>query len=148
MTNYPDVITLLPHRPPMLLVDRLLDVEEKKGRVEAVIGEDHLFLRKDGTLLPETCCELIAQGFGACEGYRRTQKGLSLEGGGYLASLRDMEILLPVRAGDVLTVKTEKVDDCFDTHIVHGEVYCQTKKVAQATVYIFIFQGEAPAPTL
>ncbi|MBQ3667145.1 MAG: hypothetical protein II913_03700 [Elusimicrobiaceae bacterium] len=144
MTTYPCVSSLIPHRPPMLLVSRVLDVQEKTGSAEAPIKADHLFLRKDGTLLPETCCELIAQGYGVCEAYRRTQKGLTIEGGGYLATLRDMEIFAPARAGDVLTVRTEKMDECFGTYIVRGEVFCNKQKLAQATVYIFMWQGEPP----
>ena len=78
MATYPEVTSLIPHRPPMLWVSRVLDVQEKTGVAEALIGPDHLFLRPDGTLLPETCCELVAQGFGVCEAYRRTQKGLTI----------------------------------------------------------------------
>lgn len=148
MPVYPEIISLIPHRPPMLLVRRLLDVQEKTGTAEAVIGDNHLFLRKDGTLLPETCCELIAQSFGACEACRRQQKGLSLEGGGYLASVRDMESFVPARVGDTLTIQTEKIDGMFGTYIVRGEVFCNEVKLAQTTVYIFMWQGDAPTQAL
>ena len=148
MPTYPPVLSLIPHRPPMLLVSRVLDVQEKTGSAEAVIDKNHLFLRQDGTLLPETCCELIAQGFGVCEAYRRTQKGLTIEGGGYLANLRDMEIFAPAHCGDILTIKTQKVDECFNTHIVYGEVFRNGDKLAQATVYIFMWQADASAQTL
>ena len=148
MTVYPEVISLIPHRPPMLLVRRLLDVQEKTGTAEVIIGDNHLFLRKDGTLLPETCCELIAQSFGACEAYRRIQKGLSVEGGGYLASVHDMESFLPAHVGDRLAIQTEKMDDMFGTYIVQGKVFCNEVKLAQATVYIFMWQGDAPTQTL
>ncbi|MBP5617033.1 MAG: hypothetical protein J6X06_04510 [Elusimicrobiaceae bacterium] len=144
MTKYPEVTSLIPHRPPMLLVSRVLDVQEKIGLAEAPVKEDHLFLREDGTLLPETCCELIAQGYGVCEAYRRIQKGLTIKGGGYLATLRDMESFSSARAGDVLTIKTEKMDECFDTYIVRGEVLRGEEKLAQATVYIFMWKGEPP----
>ena len=144
MTPYPCVTSLIPHRPPMLLVSRVLDVQEKTGSAEAPITEDHLFLRKDGTLLPETCCELIAQGYGVCEAYRRIQKGLTIEGGGYLATLRDLEVFAPAHVADVLTIRTEKMDECFNTYIVRGEVFCNEQKLAQATVYIFMWQGEPP----
>ena len=148
MTSYPPVTSLIPHRPPMLLVSRVLDVQEKTGSAEAIIDKDHLFLRKDGTLLPETCCELIAQGFGVCEAYRRTQKGLTIEGGGYLANVRDMEYFAPVRVGDRLTIRTQKTDECFGMHIVYGEIFRNGDKLAQATVYIFLWQGEAPGQAL
>ncbi|MBP5430507.1 MAG: hypothetical protein J6Y25_06525 [Elusimicrobiaceae bacterium] len=144
MTKYPEVTSLIPHRPPMLLVSRVLDVQEKIGLAEAPVKEDHLFLCENGALLPETCCELIAQGYGVCEAYRRIQKGLTIKGGGYLATLRDMESFSSARAGDVLTIKTEKMDECFDTYIVRGEVLRGEEKLAQATVYIFMWKGEPP----
>lgn len=148
MTNYPEVTTLIPHRSAMLLVDKLLQVEEKKGKVQAVIGQNHLFLRKDGTLAPEVYCELIAQSFGACEAFRRIQNGLSVEGGGYLASVRDVQVFAPARAGDELIICSEKTDECFNTYIVQGEIFCRETKLARATVYLFMWQGKEPPQTV
>lgn len=142
MNKYPEISTLIPHRSTMLLVDRLLHVEEKKGKVQATVGKNHLFLREDGTLAPEVCCELIAQGFGACEAFRRLQKGLSLEGGGYLASVRDVESFEIAHVNDELTIHTETMDACFNTYIVRGKVFCKETKLAQATVYLFMWQGK------
>jgi predicted hotdog family 3-hydroxylacyl-ACP dehydratase len=146
--SYPAVETLLPHRPPMLLVERILDVTEKTGLAQAQVLANHLFLRQDGTLSPEVYCELVAQGFGVCESWRRVQKGLTIDGGGFLASLRDVEFLAPAHAGDVLTVRTEKTEECFDTHIVFGEVFCKDKKLAQATIYIYMWKNEEPSVAL
>ena len=140
MITYPSITSLLPHRSSMLLVERLVDVQEKTGTAETTVGKEHLFLREDGTLSPEVYCELIAQGFGACEKYRRMKKGLSVEGGGYLSNIRDMEVFAPARQADVLTIRTEKMDECFNTYIVRGEIYCREHKLAQATVYIFMWQ--------
>ena len=147
-TQYPEITTLIPHRPPMLLVDKILAVEEKTGKARAVIGKDHLFLREDGTLAPEAFCELVAQGFGVCEACRRLNKGLTLEGGGYLANLREAEFMAPARAGDELVICTEKIDECFDTYIVRGEIFCKDAKLAQVTVYIFMWQGKEPPKTV
>lgn len=139
-TKYPEISTLIPHRPPMLLVDEVVRIEEKKGVVRAVIKDGHLFLRDDGTLLPEVYCELIAQGFGACEAVRRLQQGQSIDGGGYLASIRDFQLFHPARVGEELLICSEKIDACFGTHIVRGEVFCNGKRLAQATVYIYMWQ--------
>ena len=140
--SYPAVETLLPHRPPMVLVERILDITEKTGLAQAQVPADHLFLRQDGTLSPEVYCELVAQGFGVCESWRRVQKGLTIDGGGFLASLRDVQFFAPAHAGDTLTIRTEKTEECFDTHIVFGEVFCKDKKLAQATIYIYMWKNE------
>ena len=141
MMLYPDIRSLLPHRRSMLLVERLVDVQEKTATAETTAQQARLFLREDGTLSPELCCELIAQGFGACEAYRRIQKGLSIDGGGYLSNIRDMEVFAPAHQTDILTIRTEKTDECFNTYIVRGEIYCRERKLAQATVYIFMWQN-------
>lgn len=148
MTDYPEISTLIPHRSAMLLVDRLLHVEEKKGKVQATGRKNHLFLRKDGTLAPEVCCELIAQSFGACESFRRSQKGLSVEGGGYLASVRDVQVFENAHTEDELIICSEKTDECFNTYIVRGEIFCKEKKLAEGTVYIFMWQGKEPPQTV
>ncbi len=145
---YPAVTTLLPHRPPMLLVDEVISVEEKIGQARAVVSAKHLFLRADGTLAPETCAELVAQGFGVCEACRRLSKGLTIEGGGYLANIRDLVCFSPAREGDELIICTEKIDECFDTYIVQGEILRGEEKLAQCTVYIFMWQGQTPPQTV
>ena len=148
MTQFPEITSLIPHRPPMLLVDRVIDVGETSGVVLATVAPDHLFLRRDGTLEPQTYCELIAQGFGACEAVRRQQKGLTIHGGGFLVSLRDMQFLALAHAQEELTIKTTKVDECFDTYIVRGEVYRQDTLLAQGTIYIYVWKGDTPPQKL
>ncbi len=148
MPNFPPVTSLIPHRSPMLLVDKVISVEEKIGRAHAVVSAEHLFLRADGTLAPETCAELVAQGFGVCEACRRLSKGLTIEGGGYLANIRDLVCLAPARKGDELIIRTEKIDECFDTYIVQGEILRGEEKLAQCTVYIFMWQGDTPPQSL
>lgn len=146
--EYPKVTDLIPHRPPMLLIDKILDVQESAGTVTALVDPKHLFLREDGTLSPETYSELIAQSFGACEAYRRLQRNLTIDGGGYLSSVRDMQVFEDAVLGDVLTVRTEKADECFNTYIVRGEVFRAEEKLAQSTVYIFMWQGNQPPLSL
>ena len=148
MTQYPPVSTLLPHRPPMLLVDAITRIDGEKGEARALIPPQHLFLRGDGTLSPEVYCELFAQGFGACEAYRRQQKGLTLDGGGYLASMREVQIFQAAHSGDELLIRTQKTDECFDTYIVQGEIFRQDTKLAQGTIYIFMWRGKTPPQVL
>lgn len=143
-TSFSPVDTLVPHKKPMLLVDEILSVTEPDARVKSVIGAGHLFLREDGTLAPEALIEIVAQSFAACEAQRRELAGLSTEGGGYMASVRDFEILLPVRQGDELVTRVTKKDDFMGTRIVAGEIFRGTEKVAAGTVYIFMWEGKNP----
>lgn len=143
-TSFSPVDTLVPHKKPMLLVDEILCVTEPDARVKSTIGPEHLFLRADGTLAPEALIEIVAQSFAACEAQRRELAGLSTDGGGYMASVRDFEILAPVRQGDELITRVTKKDDFMGTRIVAGEIFRGTEKVAQGTVYIFMWEGKNP----
>ena len=141
MSTFPPVTSLIPHKPPMLLVDEITGIDGLKGTARAHVGADHLFLRKDGTLAPEAFCEIIAQGYAVCEAYRREQQGLTNDGGGYLVSVRGARFLAAARAGDVLEVRTEQTEDCFETRIVKGEVWRGSTQLAEATIYIFLWHG-------
>ncbi len=140
--------SLIPHQPPMRLVDEIISVEPADSRVTTVIGPDFLFLREDNTVAPEAFCEIIAQSFAACESKRRELAGLSTEGGGYLVNIRNFTALAHARKGDVLVTRVTQQDDCFGTRIVQGEIFRGEEKLAQATVYIFMWEGKEPPTSL
>lgn len=144
MPDFDEIRTLVPHQPPMLLVDEILSVDPADSRVKSVIGPNHLFLRADGTLAPEAFCEIIAQSFAACESQRRKLAGLSTEGGGYLANVREFEVFSYARANDGLVTRVEQKDDFMGTRIVSGEVWRGREKLAAGTVYIFMWEGNTP----
>ena len=144
MTSFSPVDTLVPHKKPMLLVDEILSVTEPDARVKSVVRPEHLFLRADGTLSPEALIETVAQSFAACEAQRRELAGLSTDGGGYMASVREFEDFLPVRAGDELVTRVTLKDDFMGTRIVAGEIFRGAEKVAAGTVYLFMWAGKNP----
>ena len=67
-----DVERLLPHRPPMRLVDRL---------VEATLGPDCLLADVAGGLEPVALIELIAQAYAAVRGYEERSQGRPVQVG-------------------------------------------------------------------
>lgn len=139
--SFPPVTSLIPHKPPMLLIDEITAIDGAKGKAKTTIRKDHLFMRADGTLSPEVFCEMIAQGYAVCEAYRREQQGLSNDGGGYLVQVRGAEFLGFARAGDVLEVRTEETDNCLETRIIKGEVWRGDALLAKASLYIFLWHG-------
>ena len=132
----------------MRLVQQILSVEPENSHVKTQVDADFLFLRKDATVAPEAFCEIIAQSFAACESKRRELAGLSTEGGGCLVSVRDFEVFALAKQGDELITKVQQQDDFLGTRIVRGEVFCKGKKLAQAMVYIFMWEGKEPPTSL
>lgn len=144
MGKFDAISTLIPHQPPMLLVEEILSLKPGDWRVRAVVHEKHLFLRQDGTLAPETYCELIAQSFAACESARLKEAGLSTDGGGYLVNVREFTAFSYARAKDELVVRVKQEDDFFGTRIVAGSVWRGTEKLAEGVIYIFMWEGKTP----
>jgi hypothetical protein len=73
---------LIPQRPPMLLLSRLLSCTMTEGTAEALVAPGNLFRLADDTIHPAAFIELMAQGYAAVPIWT-TSRGLP--GIGYLA---------------------------------------------------------------
>lgn len=137
----PQVLDLLPHRPPMRLIDKVISVQDTVCEVCSVIAAEHLFLRQDGTLAPEAFCEIIAQGYAIGEALRRQRAGLSTNGGGYLASIRNLDVHALAQAGDELLTQVAIKENFENMRIVEGTVRRGETCLASAVVYIYLWEN-------
>ena len=111
-----DAQPFLPHRPPMTMVSRLLEVGEWSA-VEAVIAEDNRFLR-GGVLDAEAIPEIAAQACAVITGFEEAEH----EPQGFLVVMRNVVMSAPIRAGDVLTVRVRETDEMDLYHLVVFEI--------------------------
>ena len=72
---------LIPHRPPMCLIDRLLSFDGLQGVVESTLLPDSICLQDDGSIEQAAMVELIAQSFAAVKGYADHQEGKTVRQG-------------------------------------------------------------------
>jgi len=93
----------LPHAAPFLLLDTVLDIEERRGIFVKLISATDPCLAPDGTLPSAFVLEAIAQGGGALLNARDAGSA------GYLASVDDFRTHRTVRAGDTLRIEVEVV---------------------------------------
>ena len=88
------IAELLPHRPPMLLVDRLLEDDPEMVRVEAWVKRDGLFVTDEG--MPAWVgIELMAQTVASWAGLRRLEARQPVRLG-FLLGTRKYECSLPM----------------------------------------------------
>jgi predicted hotdog family 3-hydroxylacyl-ACP dehydratase len=66
-----NVIELIPQRPPMQMIDRLVSVTEKGGKGSLMIRADNLFVEND-RLSESAMVEFIAQTAAAFTGYKKS----------------------------------------------------------------------------
>src|SRR5690606_7164669 len=103
--QFPDIERLVPHRSPMLLVDRFLTEEGNLTRAEHTIDEDHAFLIPGKGVPAYIGFEIMAQAICATDGVRRWRAGKPPELGFLLGCRRFTAARDWLQVGETLTVE-------------------------------------------
>ena len=98
---------LLPQRPPMLLLDRLLTCTPSEGTADARILAGNLFRLPDDTVHTAALFELMAQAYAAVQGFQNTLAGKPVAIG-YLAGITRAVVHGAARVGDRLLVSVRQ----------------------------------------
>ena len=119
-----DARQFLPHRPPMTMVDRLLEVGEWSV-VETAIAPDNRFLR-DGVFDAEAIPEIVAQTCAAVTGFEQDDRHIK----GMLTGGRNILIHEDIRSGDRIHIRVREIDELDEYHILYFKlVRCADGKV-------------------
>lgn len=140
-----DATELTLHRPPMLLVKRLVACEGESGLAEAILDEDSPALDADGCLLPEALFELVAQAYALVAGYRARQNDAQAPPQqGLLVGMRHAQVLTLPRAGTPLQVHVEAGGHFARFVMVQGHVMHDGEVFGQAELKLYLSDGEPP----
>lgn len=142
--NYPDIRTLVPHAGPMVLLSRVIAVDEETLCAEVTIGPDTLFC--DGQRVGAWVgVEYMAQAIAAHAGYAAHLLGNPAKVG-FLLGARRYECSCPSFAlGSVLHVHVQRVLQgenglgAFECRIDYAN---DPSGIAAATATITVFQPE------
>ena len=127
---------VIPHRPPMLLVDRLLTCADHAGSAEALVRRDSPLVDDDGALDPTALIELLAQSYALVRGYEALLAGKAL-GEGFLVGLRKAEVLGQAHAGDLLTVAVRTEAQLEGFAVAAGEVLLGQTVLARGSIKVY-----------
>ena len=133
----------LPHRPPLLLIDRVIDLSPPDRAVgiknlsiaDPVFGghfpEDAIY---PGVLLIETIAQLSGILLAACamQGTSPLQEGAV----GYLAGVRQFRFKRPARPGDQLRLEVTRRESLSQILDFHGEIFIDRQRIASGDVTI------------
>jgi predicted hotdog family 3-hydroxylacyl-ACP dehydratase len=128
---------LVPHRPPLCQVGRLLEFSGQTGIVESVIGPDNIFLKGDGTLPSLTLVELIAQASAAVKGYDDLSQGKEIKKG-FLVDIREIRFMGDCFKGDILQVRVEIIRTISGFSVIHGVVERNGDILAEGTLKLWV----------
>lgn len=139
-----DAAKLVPHKPPMLLIDRLLEVKERASLSEMTVRADMLFVGKDGKLDDAAYPEIISQAIAAQEGFRKLGSREPQQEG-FLLGVKHLEVPGSAWIGDTLRISVFKVAKYGDFGIIQGEVRNGVAVIARGEVKVFQGNGKAAA---
>jgi len=128
-----EIKKILPHRPPMLLVDRILEIEPFKSAtgLKNITMNEPQFLGHfpENPIMPGVLLlEAMAQVGGVAMLYPEEHRGkIALFGG--MDNIKFKQIVIP---GDTLITKAEIVRVRGDFGVLHADGYVKDKMVASA----------------
>jgi 3-hydroxyacyl-[acyl-carrier-protein] dehydratase len=138
-----EIMQILPHRPPMLLVDRIIEIEPFKSAVgikNVTMNEPFFGGHFPGhPIMPGVLIlEAMAQVGGVAMLYPEEHRGkIALFGG-----MENVKFKYPVIPGDTLVTKAHIVRTRGDFGLLHADGYVKDKLVASADFKFALKRGE------
>jgi len=143
VTAFPPIGALVPHAPPMLLLDEVVESAPGLTRCAVRLRPDAPFM-EGGRVRALVALEYMAQAAAACAGLRAGQAGRP-PGGGLLLGTRELTLRVAhLSAGDALEVEARNLAEdgplsSFRCRVRRGE-----ELVAEAVLTVYLPAGEAP----
>ncbi len=133
---------LMPHRPPMRLVETLVAYAGQEGVIETRVAVDGLLVAADGRLDEVALAELLAQSYAVVKGYGDRLAGNPVRKG-FLVGIKDVVFERPVFAGDQLRIVVRTVAAVEGFAVAEGEVQRGDEQVAHGSLKLWIPEGDA-----
>jgi predicted hotdog family 3-hydroxylacyl-ACP dehydratase len=137
MTAYPDIERLVPHKRPMLLVDRITGEAGETTLAEHTVTADNLFLIPGKGVPTYVAFEMMAQGICATDGLRRFRRGQGPELGFLLGCRKFAAARSWLQPGEVLTLESTCLIDGETSSYQCRVLEADGTEIANATVNVF-----------
>lgn len=147
MRHREQIFSLIPHRPPFLWVDRILECHPHHIVTEKLINADEPCLAGHfpgyplfpGVLL----CEAIFQSGALLMGERNKEVDALSEQLPFLTRIREAKFKRPVFPGDIIVISVSLVENTANAYFFHG-VARVCDKVAAAVDFVCMLQKAPP----
>ena len=132
----PDIISLIPQRPPFVMIDRLTGYNETIATTAFVVKPENVFV-EDGRLTEPGLVENIAQTAAARAGYVAKQENKPVQVG-YIGAVKNLVIHALPFVNDELTTEISITNQIFDVTLITGKISCKESLLASCEMKIFI----------
>lgn len=132
-----NAVDLLPHRPPMILVDQLREFNGGSGVVSACVSADNIFVADDGCLEAVALIEIVAQAYATIKGYddRLNQRPVQR---GFLVGGRSFTIKRCPYVGERLSITITTIADLDEFSVVDGVVRSADEVIAEGSLKLWL----------
>ena len=145
MIEYDELLTLIPHKGKMVLLNRVTDYnpEEKTIEAEYAITEECIFYDPGIEGTPSwTGFEFIAQSVSAFLGLGERAKGKPPRLG-FILGVSQVQIDIPVfKTGCILKIKTKETENVYPIIYYAGEIFIDDKKVFSGRITVMDVDDE------
>jgi predicted hotdog family 3-hydroxylacyl-ACP dehydratase len=133
-----DIETLIPQRPPFVMIDQLISVGDTTTTTGFCVKAGNIFL-ENGLFKEPGLVENIAQTAAARAGYvSKTENKPVLVG--YIGAVNNLQVFFLPKTGDELITEITIENQIFDVTLISGKITTNGQLVAQCKMKIFINQ--------
>ncbi|MEO8583625.1 MAG: 3-hydroxyacyl-ACP dehydratase [Flavitalea sp.] len=134
--------SLIPQRPPFVMIDQLIDSDERSTRTAFQVRGNNIFV-VNGELREPGLVENIAQTAAARAGYVSQMENKPVLVG-YIGAIKDLQIFDLPKTDDILETEITIENQVFDATLILGKIKCNGVILAQCEMKIFITQTKNP----
>lgn len=128
---------VIPHRLPMRMVDRLLEIDGKDGVVEALVRDECPLVDADGRLDDVALTELLAQAYAAVKGYCDRKEGKSVKEG-FLVGIKRVDRFSSAKSGDCLRINISTLAELGDFAVAEGDIWRGDELLASGEIKVWV----------
>lgn len=131
-----DILDLLPHRHPMVMVDRLVRVTNDEATSVFLVRPENILAEK-GLFSEEGVLEHMAQTAAALNGFKQLAHGGSVKNG-YIGGIKDLEVFALPAVGQELTTVARELHRVMGAVVLSAECRTAGQVVARCQLKVFI----------
>jgi predicted hotdog family 3-hydroxylacyl-ACP dehydratase len=131
-----DILALIPHRPPFVMIGKLLFADGLSTRTSYRVSPDNLFVAK-GKWNEAGLLENIAQTVAAGAGYMAKKRNEAAQVG-FIGAVKNFTVVALPCVGDELITETTITDSVFNMVLVTGDIRHNNTLIASCEMNIFI----------
>ncbi len=131
-----EILELIPQKPPMVMVDGLIQYDEAKSISQLKLDKSNIFCRS-GFFQESGIIENMAQSAALGTGFAAKQSGTKSKTG-FIGSIKRLTIFELPKDTDTLNTSITILHQLMNATIIKGEVFVNKKLMAEGEMNIFL----------